>query len=252
MLLGTLSLALLGSTAALGEVAQQDGIRVAVSGSLSPRALPRHGSVPVSIAIGGKISSEPGRSPQLDQVRLELNSHGRIFTNGLPNCRYGQISPSTTSEALSECRQSLVGEGHFSADVKLPEQAPFPSEGQIFAFNGRYKGSPAILAHIYGSHPAPTSYVLPFVISAARGRYGTVLEASLPRVTGEWGFVTGISLLLDRSFIFRGHRHGYVSAGCPAPAGFPSAVFPLARTTFSFEGGPRLRMVLNRSCVVTG
>ena len=86
----------------------------------------------------------------------------------------------------------------------------------------------------------PTSYVLPFSVSTqGKGAYGTTLEASLPQVTGEWGYVTGISLNLGPKVL---------SAGCPAPKGFEKAAFPLARTTFAFEGGLALSSTLNRSC----
>ena len=51
-------------------------------------------------------------------------------STGLPVCRVDQIQPSTTDGALAACRRSLVGEGHFSANVKLPEQSPFPSARQ--------------------------------------------------------------------------------------------------------------------------
>jgi hypothetical protein len=162
------------------------------------------------------------------------------------------IQPSTTVNALAACGRSLVGEGHFTANVKLPEQSPFPSAGKVLAFNGRLRGKPAIFAHIYGTQPAPTSTVLPFLIEAAHGTYGTVLEALLPQATGTWGYVTGLKMTLRRSFSYRGKEHSYLSAGCPAPAGFPAAVFPLARTSFVFAGGPTLVSVLNRSCSAKG
>jgi hypothetical protein len=62
----------------------------------------------------------------------------------------GHINPSTNQEALEACRSSLVGEGGFSANVKLPEQSPFPSEGRLLAFNGTIGGKPAMFGHIYG------------------------------------------------------------------------------------------------------
>jgi hypothetical protein len=71
-------------------------------------------------------------------------------------------------------------------------------------------------------------------------------------VTGEWGFVTGISMVLDRSFVARGKEQSYISADCPAPQGFPGVVFPLAQTTFAFEGGLSISSVLNRRCKVAG
>jgi hypothetical protein len=235
------------------EVAQEQGVRVSVQGKLSPLKLPRIGTAPVAISFSGKIgATSPSGPPQLQKIAIAINSHGKLSTHGLPRCRFGKISPSTTSEALAACGSSLVGEGSFSADVKLPEQSPFPSHGKVLAFNARYKGSPAIFAHIYGTEPVPTSFVLPFLLRETTGTFGTVLEASLPRVTGEWGFVTGLSMTFDRTFSRRGRRASYLSAGCPAPKGFPGAVYPLAKTTFSFEGGLTLSSVLNRSCKVTG
>ncbi|MFL5902062.1 MAG: hypothetical protein ACJ75S_12810, partial [Solirubrobacterales bacterium] len=120
------------------------------------------------------------------------------------------------------------------------------------AFNGRLRGRPAIFAHIYGTTPAPTSYTLPFTIHKAHGTYGTLLEADLPHVTGEWGNITSMSMTLHRTFAFHGRTRSYLSAGCPAPAGFPGATFPLARTTFAFDGGLSLKTTLNRSCKAKG
>ncbi len=251
--LAALALTLVWAGTATGEVTEQQGVRVSVQGKLAPTMLPRSGTAPVSVSFGGRITSTgQADPPQLSEVAIALNSNGRLATGGLPRCRLGHIDPSTTREALAACGSSVVGEGHFSADVRLPEQSPFPSAGKVLAFNGRFGGRPAIFAHIYGTEPAPTSYVLPFLVKQTDGTYGTVLEASLPRVTGDWGFVTGISMKLQRTFVFHGKTHSYISAGCPAPAGFPKVVFPLAKTTFSFEGGPMLSTVLNRSCKVGG
>ncbi|HXQ89323.1 MAG TPA: hypothetical protein VN733_06745 [Solirubrobacterales bacterium] len=235
----------------MSEVTQKDGVRVTVNGKLAPAKLPRKGTAPVAVSFSGRIRPASSSTlPQLTRLTIAINSHGRLSTLGLPRCRLGHIDPSTTAEALAACRPSLVGDGRFSADVRLPEQSPFPSQGKVLAFNGRYQGRPAVFAHIYGTAPVPTSYVLPFLINHSRGTYGTVLEASLPRVTGEWGYVTGISMTLDRTFASGGKRRSYISAGCPAPGGFRGAVFPLAKTAFSFEGGLRISSVLTSSCTV--
>jgi hypothetical protein len=253
LLLGSALALLTFASLARAEVAQRGGVRVAVSASLAPTSLPRSGSAPIAVSFAGQISPTSANGiPQLEAIAVSLNSHGKLLTNGLPRCRLAHIDPSTTAEAIAACRSSLVGEGHFSADVRLPEQSPFPSAGKVLAFNGRYQGKPAIFAHIYGTDPVPTSYVLPFLIQSTKGTYGTVLEASLPKVTGEWGFVTGISMALDRSFSSHGKKRSYLSAGCPAPKGFPGVSFPLAKTTFAFQGGLKLSSVLNRNCKVAG
>ncbi len=236
------------------ETEVKQGVKISVSGKLTPTTLPRRGTAPIGVSFGGKIgSTSPGGPPKLTKMTIAINRNGRVDTQGLPRCRLGQIDPSTNREALAACRASLVGEGSFAANVKIPEQSPFPSKGKVLAFNGRLRGKPVIFAHIYGTRPVPTSYVLPFTVSRSAGTYGTLLEASFPQVTGEWGYVTAIAMNLHRRFSFRGKARGYLNAGCPAPSGFMRVTFPLARTSFVFDGG--LTIVtppMIRSCKVKG
>jgi hypothetical protein len=247
-LIATIALSAAGMARA--EVVQRGHLRVSFEGKLTPDVLPRSGAAPVGVELGGTIASTSGANPpQLRRISIAINRYGRLDAAGLPVCRVEQIQPATAKGALEACRRSLVGRGSFTANVLLPEQAPFPSEGRVYAFSGAYHGHPAILAHVYGTEPAPTSYTLPFQISSTSGTYGTVLSASLPQVTSDWGYVTGLSLELDRTSR-PGARQGYVSASCPAPEGFPGTVFPLARSTFAFAGGVTLSATLNRSCRV--
>jgi DNA-binding beta-propeller fold protein YncE len=234
-------------------VVRRGPVQVSFGGRLTPHSLPRHGTAPVGIVVDARITgTKGGAPPQLRRIAIAINRNGQLSAEGLPVCRESQIQPSTTSGARAACGEALVGEGHFAANVKLPEQSPFPSSGKVLAFNGRLHGRPAILAQIYGTQPAPTSYVLPFSIRSSHGTYGTVLEASLPQATGDWGYVTGLKMNLRRSFRYHGKRHSYLSAGCPAPAGFPSAVFPLARTRFAFAGDLNVTSILNRTCTAKG
>jgi hypothetical protein len=235
------------------ETQVKEGVRVSVNGKLQPTLLPRHGAAPIQVRLGGRIGLVGGGTlPRLTRLTIELNRHGRFDTRGLPSCPIRDIRPSTTRQALNQCGAALVGEGSFSANVKLPEQSPFPSHGKVLAFNGRYRGRPAILAHIYGSRPLPTSYVLPFTIGRASGAFGTALETKFPEVTGEWGYVTGLEMSLHRRFAYRGRTHGYLSAGCPAPKGLTLVPFPLARTSFEFDSGLTISTTLNRTCRVRG
>ena len=240
-------------TPATAELVQKDHVRVALSASLNPTKLPRHGTAPIKVSIGGHISSTSAAEvPQLREVTFAFNKAGKLDLGGLPRCRLGHISPSTTQEALLACGQSLVGEGHFSANVRFPEQSPFPSEGKVLAFNGVLNGSSVIFAHIYGTKPVPTSYVLPLEISKGKGTFSTVMNASLPQATGEWGYVTGLDLKLGRTYSSHGKKRSFLSAGCPAPKGFPGALFPLVRSSFAFEGGKTLTATLTRACKAKG
>jgi hypothetical protein len=234
-------------------VEQRRGVRVSFNGKLTPHVLPRHGTAPVGIVVDAQIGATGGEDPpQLRRITIAINRNGHFTSKGLPACQVDQIQPSTTDGALAACRGSLVGEGRFSANVKLPEQSPFPSAGKVLAFNGKVNGRPAILAHIYGTDPAPTSTVLPFLLRNGRGTYGTILEASLPQATGSWGYVTGLRMSLRRRFSYHGHSRSFLRAGCPAPAGFPSAAFPLAKTSFAFADNLTLDAVLTRTCKARG
>jgi hypothetical protein len=241
---GAIALTAISASLARGEVTQGGGVRVRVEGSLSPKKLPRKGAAPVSVSVAGEIAPlGQGSLPQLKKMRIAINSAGRLDFKGIPHCRIGHINPSTNQEALAACGDSLIGEGNFSANVLLPEQSPFPSEGKLLAFNGTIGRRPAIFAHIYGTKPLPTSYVFAFRMKRAKGTYGTLLEASFPRATGDWGYITGISLKLNRRL---------VRAGCPAPKGFARVAFPLAKTSFEFDGGLNLGATLTRGCEAMG
>jgi hypothetical protein len=230
------------------EVVQSGGVRVSFAGKLAPQALPRQGSAPVRVSVSAQIAStDGGPPPQLRQIAIAINRNGHFTPQGLPVCALREIQPATTANALRACRAALVGEGRFSAKVLFGQQAPFPAAGKIYAFNGRLHGKPAILAHVYGTDPVPTSFTLPFTIESTKGTFGTVLRTSLPEVTGNSGYVTGLSLNLGRSFRSHGKARSYLSAGCPAPAGFPGAVFPFAKASFGF-GKKTLDSTLTRTC----
>lgn len=239
------------ATFAQAETIQRGDLRVSFQGQLTPHSLPRSSAAPVRVSVAARIASTDAKTPsQLRTIELAINRYGRLSTKGLPVCGLEQIQPATTADALALCRRSLVGKGSFSAKILLKGQAPFPSSGEVFAFNGTYNGHPAILAHVYGTDPAPTSYTIPFVIDRARGTFGTTLKASLPEATSKAGYVTGLSLTLGRTFTARGKRGSYLSASCPAPKGFPGAVFSFAKARFGFTGGQSLAKTLTRSCDV--
>jgi hypothetical protein len=230
--------ALLLSTAALAaaEVTQVGNLRVSFGGGIFPHALPRHGVAPVEVTLSGDIKTTDGLAPpQLRTISLAINRNGKLDYRGLPVCRYHQIQPASTKEAIEACPDSVVGRGDFKANVVLPEQSPFPSSGRVIAFNGILHGRHDVFAHIYGTDPLPQS---------------RVLSADLPKVAAEWGYVSGVSLSLKRTFRYRGRTHSFLSAGCPAPEGFPGATFSFARATFGFEDGRILTSTLTRSCGV--
>jgi hypothetical protein len=248
-------LVLLGTSAlASAEVFQRHNLRVVVTGGLSPQRLPRAGFAPIGVSVGGEISTtDKSPAPSLKTLQIELNRNGRLDYAGLPVCPYDAIQPASSSRALNACRSALVGQGSFGAEIVLSGQDPYPIKGKMLAFNGRSGGRPVLFGHIYAPRPFATSFVIVFAIKQlGKGTYGTTLTAHLPNALGSWGKLTGIELNLSRQYSYRGRHHSYLAAGCPAPVGFPGAVFPFARATFGFPGGRTVSGTLTRSCKVRG
>jgi len=171
-------------------------------------------------------------------------------TAGLPTCDRSRIDPASTAEALAACGPALVGSGHFAGMAALPEQEPFPVSGRILAFNAVVNGHRVIFAHVYASHPVPTSRVIVFKIRRRSGTFGTVLTGDLPVALNHYGYVKQISLRLYRRYSVNGQLRSYLNASCAAPPGFPGAVFPLARAGMVFDDGRRLSSTVSRSCHV--
>jgi hypothetical protein len=230
------------------DVVQRRDARVIFEGKLSPRSLPRSGTAPVRVAVSAKIESVKGHTPpQLRRIKIAINRHGHLNTRGLPICTLDEIQPATTEDALAKCREALVGTGYFSAKLLSTGPAPFPARGKMYAFNSVLHGRPAILAHVYGTDPAPVSYTIPFEVRKTKGTYGLLLTAKFAEVTSHNGYVKELSLNLARQFVFAGKRQSYLSAGCPTPPGLKIAPFSLARASFVFKSGT-LTSTLAGSC----
>ena len=249
-------LGLLSGVAALAhaDITQQGALRLSVNGKLAPQKLPRRGVAPIAVSVDWKITTTDGSAvPKLKKLRVEINRHGRFDSTGLPICPVDKIQPASSAHALSVCRSSLVGKGHFTANVALKGQVSYDTQGPLLVFNGESHGKPVLFGQIYSPHPFPTSFVITFALDKLpHGTYGTALSATLPKGLAAWGNLTGIEMTLSRRFGYGGQRHSYISSGCPAPKGFPGAVFPFARASFAFAGGRRLSSTLTRSCRVRG
>lgn len=237
-------------TAESSEVARRGALRLSLDGKLSPRSLPRQGKAPIAVTVGWKIATTDGSPvPELQTVRIEINRHGHFDYAGLPTCPYARIQPASTARALAACSTALVGQGHFTADIALEGQVPYATRGRLLVFNGNSHGKPVLFGHIYSPRPFATSFVIVFSLeNLDRGTYGTALTAALPPALASWGNLTEVEMKLGRRYRHAGKPHSYISAGCPAPRGFPGAVFDLARTSFDFASGETLSSTLSRSC----
>ena len=253
---GALVLALLlcCAAAATAAVLQQDGLRITVLSQVEPYKLPRKGTAPIAVFVGGSLKNAAGGiPPQLNKLAVKVNRHGLLQSKGLPVCPEAKIQPASTEQALQNCAPALIGSGQFWAHIVLAGQEPYPTHGRLLIFNAKKKGKPVLLAQIYSSNPFNASFVIAFSIKKIHdGPYGTELKASFPDALGNWGFVDRIKLTLKRKYTYKGKELSYFNAGCPAPGTAKRTVFPLAYVTFSFAGRPDMGASVPKSCGVKG
>jgi len=240
------------ATIAAAAVVQQGGLRITVLSQIKPYKLPRTKPAPIAVFIAGHLQSAEGAiPPQLQRLRIEVNRHGLLQSRGLAACRIPEVQPASTQRALSRCGDALIGSGQFWANIVLPDQGAYPTQGRLLIFNGTQAGHPVLLAHIYTAHPFNTSFVIAFrVRHIAKGPYGTELSASLPQALGSWGYLNRIKLTLRRKYTYRGKQLSYFNAACPAPGKAKRASFPLAYAEFSFAGRAPLGASVNKTCGV--
>lgn len=237
---------------ARAETVAEGNLLVGFDGGITPHALPRTGTAPVAVSIETSIKAADGSDPppQLTQVSIGINRHGKIEDRGLPTCRVQEIQPATIAAARRICGGAIVGSGHVSVRVDLPNQQPFTFTGPMLVFNAeRSGGHRRILAQVYGTRP-PSAFVLTFKVLERPGEFGTLIRTRLPQTALEWAYVTSFEMRLRRVYTYRGQRRSYVNAGCPAPEGFPGAIYKFARANFKFAEGQRVTSTLVRDCNV--
>jgi len=246
---------LLVATAATAATIQSGELRITVLAQIKPYKLPRVGTAPIAVFVAGHLqSAKGGIPPQLQRMTIRVNKHGLLQSKGLPVCEVHRIQPASDERALANCGEALIGSGQFWANIVLPDQGAYRTQGRLLIFNGRDEsGRPQILAHIYTTHPFASSFVIPFSMRrVARGPYGTELRASLPEALGSWGYLDRIKLTLRRKYAYRGQQLSYFNAGCPALKGQARASFPLAYARFSFAGRAPMGATVNKTCGVAG
>jgi hypothetical protein len=243
-------LAVVAGPAAAEQIGRPDVV-VSFDGKISPRDLPRHRPVPVSLELSGTVRGPAGAPPpQLQRIELAFGARGGLDTAGLPVCPRAQLENATRSQALARCRGALVGSGEVGAEVPLNPADPVIAHAHLLAFNGLFRGRPAFWAHAYSASP-PVSFVLPFYLSRLRsGAYGVLMRSPVRHALGRWPRLRSFRIALGRRFRAAGEIHSFLNARCPLPPRFDALSVPVARATYYFAPRPTLTQPILRRCRV--
>ncbi len=231
------------ATAAFGETVRVANLIVSIEGSVSPAKLPKGPPAPITLTVSGQIKTADGSHvPALKTLSLKFDRHGQIYTKGLPTCRVSQLESTVTAQAKRVCGPALVGTGRASAEIALPEQAPFDAGGPLLIFNGAPKGGrPVLIMHVYAHVPAPTTFVTTGVVGKASGKYGTQTVIKIPTIVAGQGSLTSFTATIHKTWTYKGQKRSLLYASCPTGSLF-------AHGEFSFADGTEISGDVAKSC----
>ncbi len=243
MALCTVLLTLTATATALAVSAQAGKVVIEIEGGISPTRLAKKTPTPITLKINGAIKTTDGSHvPALKTLDLEFDKHGTIYTKGLPTCNPSKLQATTTAAALKACPGSLVGKGEVTAEIALPEQAPFNASGPLLIFNGPPQGAkPVLVMQVYAHVPAATTFVTEGVIGRAHGLYGTSTLIKIPTIVAGQGSLTSFSATVHKTWTYKGQKKSLLYATCPSG-------HLVAHGAFTFVEGTTIAGDLDKPC----
>jgi hypothetical protein len=223
---------------------------VSLSGTLSPRVLPRAQPAPISLGLSSDFSTSDGTPlPSLRRIEISLGNRGRLQDRGLPACRPRLIRATTLAAARAACGVARVGYGYLAGYLDLSGGKQVDFKAALLAVNSRQRGGErAILADVHSTKP-PMSFLMKFVLH--RSPHSVHLVAKLPAQISRWVRITHFELHLHRVYVHAGRTYSYLSAVCSLPRKLTSIVFPLATVTYGFANR-EVTVATVRACQARG
>src|ERR1700683_5079437 len=81
-------------------VSQNGHLQVSFEGGIRPSTLSRSKPSPVTVEMSGSIkTTDKSVPPRLERISLQINSHGKLSSKGLPTCNLAAISTGTGATA---------------------------------------------------------------------------------------------------------------------------------------------------------
>jgi hypothetical protein len=240
--LGVVALGLLCSASADAEV-EAGCILIAPCGSwyefyggVGPTALPKYRPRPIGLTIG--LRSTPGANPPgLQRAEFELSSFAQLEPQGYSRCPIEKLRGLRTVAVVRRCRSAIVGEGFAQLDSE--PGAPRTTES-LTLLNSPLKRQPRMVAIGGAERQAVTPFLIPIELRRLpSGPYSVGGVVEIPRITGGFGKVIGLSLAFGYGRGDRGRRQ-YLVGRCQGH--FPS--FLRLRMGYVLENSESFRYAL--------
>lgn len=214
--IGAAIASLLSAAGASAALVRVNGLVLRADGGFTPRELPRQEFAPIDFegwatvnAVGG------GLPPPLQQVVLNFDRDGRLFTKGLPTCSAAQVGAASPQQARSACGGAVIGTGKVEAVIALDGQAPLRVRSPLTLFNGpRQEGKPTVIFHAQTTVPVLQTFAVVIPIERRHGYYAYRATTDVPPIAGGRGALTRVEVDIGKRFRYRGAERSYVSARC--------------------------------------
>jgi hypothetical protein len=196
---------------------------IKISGSTSPRVLPKNKLAPIGFSGSASVSTRDGSHiPAALGTQLLVDKHIKLDTTGLPTCTLEKLQAASPAEAMKNCGDALLGKGTSTAQVQFPEQASFEAKGPLLAFNGPAaagggyggEGYNEQFYYVYADVPVPTALIAVGKVSKETGAYGYKISISIPRIAGGAGSFSSAEFSIDRKWMYQGKKHSFLNAEC--------------------------------------
>jgi hypothetical protein len=193
-------------------------IEIVANGGFSPTTLSKTKPTPIGLTVEGEINALDGsHPPAVKEFEVETDKNGAVNVKGYPVCKQGQITATTTAQALNVCGKALIGEGKTDIGILFEESKEIPVHSRLLVLNGGVRGgTTTLLIHAYITFPVPAAVVTTVKIKKIHhGPYGLLSVASIPKIAGGSGSVRSFSLEIKKTFTYKGKKVSVLTLKCP-------------------------------------
>jgi hypothetical protein len=189
-----------------------------ITGQIKPSKLPKKGkAAPVSIFVDVSATNS-GNANQLPNpttlAKVDFDKDMKFQQKGFPSCDPTQFTASTTtSQAKSQCSDSLIGAGSSQVAIPTgPSTPPLNVTAVVTAFNGAHK---TIVLHTYNSLSGAQTLVGQLAPASGAGSfYGITLTVPVPPLAGGTAVITEFNTKVKKTYHYKHKKRSIVASTC--------------------------------------
>jgi hypothetical protein len=242
MVVGPLALLMAGGSGSQAITFEPSNLQLEGGVEFAPRSLHRLRFTPGALRLSNGISTLDGsHAPALKELIWEFDRNVRLDLSGIPVCRRPRLAGPRPEES---CGDTIVGRGRMEVEILFEESHSIRDVSRLILYNsGEREGVPTLFARAYITKPVASSIILPIRLEPIHsGRFRTAMVATVPKIAGGAGSITGLGMRLSRNVVDHGDLAGFVSLRCVDRR-------IVARTKLTFSDGTRLEGSIPRPCV---